>query len=65
MDLQATTTLPPTPTRAEEHIATTPECRPRASAPSPMPTRAEHLAGLQIVHLRAHACRQNTITQRI
>ena len=38
----------PTPTRAEEHIATTPDCRPRAPAPSPTPTRAEHLAGLRL-----------------
>ena len=45
----------PTPTRAEEHIATTPDCRPRARAPSPTPTSAEHLAGLQTVRLRAFA----------
>ena len=48
----------PTPTRAEEHIATTPDCRPRAPAPSPTPTRAGHLAGLQIVRLRALARRR-------
>ena len=47
----------PTPTRAEEHVATTPDCRPRAPAPSPTPTRAEHLAGLHIVRLCALACR--------
>ena len=48
----------PTPTRAEEHIATTPDCRPRAQAPSPTPTRAEHLSGLQIARLRALAHRR-------
>ena len=48
----------PTPTRAEEHIATTPGCRPRAPAPSPTPTRAGHLAGLKIVRLRALARRR-------
>jgi hypothetical protein len=48
----------PTPTRAEEHIATTPDCRPRAPAPSPTPTRAKHLSGLQIVRRRALARRR-------
>ena len=38
----------PTPTRAEEHIAATPNFRPRAPAPSPTPTRAEHLAELRL-----------------
>ena len=49
----------PTPTRAEEHIATTSDCRPRAPAPSPTPTRAEHLAGLR---LRALARRRELRT---
>ena len=48
----------PTPIRAEEHITTTPDSRPRAPAPSPTPTRAKHLAGLQIVRLRALARRR-------
>jgi len=57
IELQASAPSP-TPTRAEEHIATTPDCRPRAPAPSPTPTRAGHLSGLQIVRLRALARRR-------
>ena len=57
VELQASAPSP-TPTRAEEHIATTPECRPRAPAPSPTPTRAEHLARLQIMRLRDLARRR-------
>ena len=38
---------------AEKHIAMTPNCRLHAPALSPTPTRAEHLAGLHIVRLRA------------
>ena len=56
-ELQASAPLP-TPTHAEEHIATTPDCRPRAPATSPTPTRAENLSGLQIVRLRALARRR-------
>ena len=47
-----------TPLRAEEHIATTPNCRPRAPAPSPTLTRTVHLFGLQIVRPRALARRR-------
>ena len=54
IELQASATSP-TPIRAEEPIATTPDCRPRAPAPSLTPTRAGHLAGLQVVRLRAPA----------
>ena len=57
IELQASTPSP-TPTRAEEYIATTPDCGPRAPAPSPTPTRAGHLAGLQILRLRALARRR-------
>ena len=57
IELQASAPSP-TPTRAEEHIATTPDCRPRVPAPSPTPTRTEHLSGLQIVRLCALARRR-------
>ena len=57
VELQASAPSP-TPTRAEEHIATTLDCRSRAPAPSPTPTRAEHLSGLQIVRVRALARRR-------
>jgi hypothetical protein len=57
MELQASAPSP-TPTRAEEHIATTPDFGPRAPAPSPTPTRTEHLPGLQIVRICALARRR-------
>jgi hypothetical protein len=57
IELQASTPSP-TPTHTEEHIATTPDCRPCAPAPSPTPIRAEHLSGLQIVRRRALASRR-------
>ena len=57
IELQASAPSP-SPTRAEEHFATTPDCRPHAPAPSPTPTRAEHLSGLQIVRLSALARRR-------
>ena len=41
MELQASAPSP-TPTRAEEHIATTPDCRPRALARRRAPKRTSH-----------------------
>ena len=52
VELQASAPSPK-PTRAEENIATTPDCRPRVPAPSPTPTRTGHFSRLQIVRLCA------------
>ena len=65
IELQASAPSP-TPTRAEEHIAMTPDCRPHAPAPSSTPTRAEHLAGPKIVRLRALSrCRAPKMTSQV